>query len=619
VTDRNPRSRKNPPPSKEANEPNVFASADVFASPGTNQPGLPSTFTIMTADRTRTPEGPDVAAILAAAGEAAYEWTIAIDALSWSGNAAAMFGLSDTEALASGRAFARLYKPGGGQTRADAIMNTSDHDTGSGVPYQIQYALVLPDADEPLWVEDTGRWFAGADGRPARALGLVRIINERRAEAERLGYLSRFDSLTGEMNRLHLTEELEAALDQASQQRSSCGFMLVALDNLAQFNEAYGFDIADEVIAAVAKRLRSKLRGGDQIGRFSGNKFGIILHDCFPDDMPVAAERLLACVREEVMRTSAGPVAATVTIGGVAAPRHAQTVDKVLSQAQETLAAAKARRRGSFLAYRPNPERETLRRDNVRFADEIVTALNERRVLLAFEPIAETETREPAFYECLMRLRLADGTLAPSGQVVPVAERLGLVRMLDHRVLELLIREMAAVPTLKASVNVSPASITDPDWWSALTALLRANPGIAERLIVEITETTAIEDLDETRGFVARAKDMGCRIAIDDFGSGYTSFRNLRKLGVDFLKIDGAFVQGLAHSEDDRAIVHTLVELAHRLGLKTVAEWVQDDEAAAMLSAWGCDYLQGRLIGLASTDRPWGQAVRSDRRKRARS
>ena len=102
-----------------------------------------------------------------------------------------------------------------------------------------------------------------------------------------------------------------------------------------------------------------------------------------------------------------------------------------------------------------------------------------------------------------------------------------------------------------------------------------------------------------------RVKDLGCRIAIDDFGAGYTSFRNLRKLGVDMIKIDGAFVQNIARSADDRAFVQTLIDLARRLQIKTVAEWVQDEEAAVMLREWGCDYIQGRLIGLASPQRPW--------------
>jgi diguanylate cyclase (GGDEF)-like protein len=446
----------------------------------------------------------------------------------------------------------------------------------------------------------------------------VRVINERHEQEERLSYLSRFDGLTGEMNRFHLTEILQKTLDEAVSQRSSCGLMLAAIDNLARINEAYGFDVADEVIGSVAKRLRTKMRGGDQIGRFSGNKFAVILKDCTPEDMEKATERFLAGVRDDVVRTAAGPVAVTVTMGGVTAPRHARNVQEILARSQEALDAAKAKRHGSFQAYRPNLEREALRRENVRAADEIVTALNERRILLAFEPVVETASRKPAFYECLMRIRRADGKLLPAKEVIPIAERLGLVRLLDHRVLELLMSELVAVPDLRASLNVSPASTTDPDWWSALGAALRAHRGVAERLTVEITEMAAIHDIDDTRGFVARVKDLGCRIAIDDFGAGFTSFRNLRKLGVDILKVDGAYVQNLMRSDDDRAFVQTLIDLARRLGIKTVAEWVQDENAAKLLSEWGCDYLQGALIGLASVERPWGTPVQVDRRKTAR-
>jgi EAL domain-containing protein (putative c-di-GMP-specific phosphodiesterase class I) len=222
--------------------------------------------------------------------------------------------------------------------------------------------------------------------------------------------------------------------------------------------------------------------------------------------------------------------------------------------------------------------------------------------------VVDIGSRRPAFYECLMRVKRADGTLLPVNEVVPLAERLGLVRLLDHRVLELVLAELAAAPGLVASLNVSAASIADPDWWGALGTMLRSNDGIGERLIVEITETAAIDDIDDTRGFVARVKDLGCRIAIDDFGAGCTSFRNLRKLGVDLVKIDGAFVQNLRRSDDDRAFVHTMIDLARRLGLQTVAEWVQDEEAAAMLADWGCDYLQGALVGLASDETPWRQA-----------
>ena len=548
----------------------------------------------------------DASQILASIGEVAYDWRVDTDILLWSANAAEVLLIHDLAAISSGRGYAQHLEAENTQARFDVVMQSEKRDDGHGVAYQIQYGIRPdPKSETRLWVEDTGRWFAGPAGRPVRAHGVIRVINERYEHERRLTFLARCDGLTGELNRHCLTEVLEETLDEALRFRSSCGFLLVAIDNLARVNESYGFDIADQVIGAVAKRLHSRMRGKDTLGRYSGNKFGVVLRDCTPDDMAIAAERLLGGVRDEMVPTSAGPIAVTVTIGGVTAPRHARSVSEILARAQESLDTAKARRRGSFQAYRPNIEREAIRRENVRATDEIVAALNERRIFLAYETVASATDRRPAFYECLMRIRRTDGSLIAANDIIPVAERLGLVRLLDFRVLELVVDEMVATPTLQTSFNVSPASTTDPDWWAGLGSLLRTHAGVAERLTVEITESAAIHDIDETRGFVARVKDLGCRIAIDDFGAGYTSFRNLRKLGVDIVKIDGAFVQHITRSEDDRAFVRTLIDLSRRLKLKTVAEWVQDEAAAQTLQAWGCDYLQGAFVGLASTERPW--------------
>ncbi|MGD9924550.1 MAG: putative bifunctional diguanylate cyclase/phosphodiesterase [Pseudorhodoplanes sp.] len=544
----------------------------------------------------------DCAAIMQSAGEAAYEWRMDTDSLTWGAGAAALLDLRDTASITTGRGFANLLDPGNARTRFDAIVHSAGADQGAGVPYQVQYALRSGPRSPKLWIEDTGRWFAGADGKPHLAHGVIRVINDRHEREQRLAFLSRFDALTGEINRWHLTEQLAHVLQEAAQAQTSCGFLLVAVDNLGRVNEAYGYDVADEVISVIAKRLRSRTRAIDTLGRFSGNKFGIILTNCAPEEIGAAAERFLAIMRDDVVMTTAGPVSVTGTIGGVTVPRHAANIEEVLARAQETLDRAKEKRPGSFLAYRPNPEREAQRRANIRATDKIVTALNERRILLAYEPVVDAQTRDLVFHECLLRIRRVDGSLVPAREIVPVAERLGLARLLDQRVLELAIAEMAAHPQLHASLNVSASSTMDPDWWSRLEALLRLYDTVATRLIVEITETTAIHDIDNARGFVRRVKDFGARIAIDDFGAGYTSFRNLRQLGVDMIKIDGAFVQNLTRSEDDRTFVRTMLDLARGLKLKTVAEWVQDEQSAAILAAWGCDYLQGEHIGLARLD-----------------
>ncbi|HEY2211653.1 MAG TPA: bifunctional diguanylate cyclase/phosphodiesterase [Bradyrhizobium sp.] len=547
---------------------------------------------------------PQASVILASLGQAVFVWDIATDAIAWSDHAISVFPGIPAASLASGAEFAKLIEPERSM-RMDALGHAPSARVGDGAPYRIEYGVRASVSAPVLWIEETGCWFAGADGRPGRAQGIVRVNNERHARDEQLVRLSRHDPLTGELNRTHLVASLAEAIEEVARFRSSFAFMLIGIDHLARINDAFGFDVADAVISEVATRIRTRLRGGDVLGRFSGNKFGLILKNCTVDDMNVAAERFLAGIRDHVVPTKSGPVSVTASIGAVSVPRYARSAEEAINRAQETLDMAKRRRAGSFSLWRPNVERDAQRRVNIRVTDEIVTALNEHRIVIAFEPVVEARSRGAAFYECLVRMEQDDGQVLLAPDIVRVAEKLGLIRLVDHRVLEFVVAELANSPNVQLSLNISPDTTMDPDWWASIESLMRAHPGAAERLIVEITETVAIQDIDDVRGFVTRLKDFGSRIAIDDFGAGYTSFRNLRKLGVDIVKIDGAFVQNIARSADDRAFVQTLIDLARRLEIKTVAEWVQDEESAAMLRDWGCDYIQGRLIGLASSQRPW--------------
>jgi len=554
------------------------------------------------------PSVPEAADILASLGQASFVWEIGSDRLAWSGNASSVFADIPPQALASGSEFAKLIEPAR-SIRHDALTHAPPVRGDEGVPYRIEYGVRASTTAPVIWIEETGVWFAGSDGRPWRAQGVVRINNERRARDEQLLKLSRHDPLTGELNRSHLIAALAEAIEENTRFRSVCAFMLIGIDHLARVNDAFGFDVADAVIAEIAVRIRARLRAGDILGRFSGNKFGLILKNCTVDDTNTAAERFLAGIRDEVVPTKSGPVSVTVSIGAVSVPRYARNADEAVNRAQETLDAAKRRRAGSFALWRPNVERDAQRKVNIRVTDEIVTALNDRRIVAAFEPVVTAAARTPAFYECLVRMEQGNGQVLLAPDIVPVAERLGLIRLVDHRILELVVAELVASPGVQLSLNISPETTMDPDWSATIESLMGAHPGVAERLIVEITETVAIQDIDDVRGFVTRLKNFGSRIAIDDFGAGYTSFRNLRKLGVDIVKIDGAFVQNIARSADDRAFVQTLIDLARRLNIKTVAEWVQDEEAAIMLREWGCDYIQGRLIGLATPERSWATAT----------
>ena len=392
---------------------------------------------------------PQASTILASLGQAAFVWDIATDAMIWSDHLAAVFPDIPTGSLASGAEFSKLIEPARG-IRSDALGHSSPARNGDGVPYRIEYGVRTSTSAPVLWIEETGCWFAGADGRPARAHGIVRINNERHARDEQLLKLSRNDPLTGELNRTHLVGSLAEAIEEASRFRTSCAFMLIGIDHLARINDAFGFDVADAVISEVARRIRTRLRGGDVLGRFSGNKFGLILKNCTVDDMNVAAERFLAGIRDEVVPTTSGPVSITASIGAVSMPRHARNADEAINRAHETLDSAKRRRAGSFSVWRPNVERDAQRRVNIRVTDEIVTALNERRIVMAFEPVVDATSRDAAFYECLVRMEQDDGQVLLAPDIVPVAEKLGLIRLVDHRVLELVVAPRSAASAARS-------------------------------------------------------------------------------------------------------------------------------------------------------------------------
>lgn len=544
--------------------------------------------------------------LLAAIGEAGYWWSIPDDTIAWSDNAASLFGLASVEPIATGKGFARLLDGTNLVSRHEQVTSSASTDDGQGVPYQIEYAIRPGGPAGPLlWVEDTGRWYSDGGRRAVRAEGVVRVINERHAREQRLAFLSRYDEQTGLFNRSHLLDLLDETIQNVRRFRSSAAFMVVAIDDFRLINDAYGLQAGDRALTAVAQRIRGRLRDGDAIGRYSGNKIGLLLTRCEEHEMAVAAERFLAAVRDDVVATTEGALSVTISIGGVAIPRHARTRDEVMERVQESLNIARGAGRGRFVAFVPSPERAEERRGNVELARQLVGALADKRLRLAFQPVVDAETRKPVFHEALLRLVQPDGSIVSAGQIVPIADRLGLARLFDLAMLDLVLAALAANPEAVLSVNVTPETAAGPDWLSKLTAAVQGRANIGKRLIVEITEVSAIRNLEETAHFVAALHRLGVRLAIDDFGAGFTSFRNLRALSVDMVKIDGSFIQSLAQSPDDQIFVRHLVELCRDLGIETVAEWVQDEASAALLTGWGVDRIQGNLYGEASLDLPW--------------
>ena len=544
-------------------------------------------------------DAPAAESILAAVGEVVYDWSIPDDTIAWGKNVTEVLGVASLDRIATGEAFGDFLDPDHPESRHEAVLGAGGGKE-SGV-YRIEYPFhpAGPKDARRLWIEDLGRWYAGPDGRPLRAHGVIRIINERHEREERLAFLSRHDELTGCLNRAHLVEVLDEALARAADRRLRIAFVVAAVDNFDTINEVYGFDVGDQVFAAVAKRIRAEVRGSDTVGRFSGGMLGLVLMDCSEDDMHAAALRFHASVRDEILVTGPGSVAVTISTGGVSLPRHGRTPEEAMARAREALHLARQKGHGHFSAYTHSPGRQAQRRANAALSTELVAALQERRLSLAFQPVVDIHTRVPHFHEALVRIN-RPGEVAAS-DFAAFAERLGLIRLIDRHVLDLALDVLARTDR-RISINVSADTVGDQEWMARLTGALAARPAYAERLIVEITETAMIKNLEEAATFVSRLHEAGCRVAIDDFGAGFSSFRNLRVLDVDIVKIDGTFIENLAKSPDDQVFVRILTELARSFGITTIAEWVQDEETVALLKGFGVDAIQGRLTGAPVAD-----------------
>jgi EAL domain-containing protein (putative c-di-GMP-specific phosphodiesterase class I) len=274
-------------------------------------------------------------------------------------------------------------------------------------------------------------------------------------------------------------------------------------------------------------------------------------------------------------------------------------------RAEQALDKARANGRDGFAAYEPSQQRETARLRQMQIADEVVLALKENRLKLAYQPIVAARSRQVSHYECLLRMVKPDGSILTAGHFVPATEQMGIVHLVDRFALEAAVATLKAHQQLTLAVNVSGTAASDPAWLQDFVDYIRTAKEVAPRLIVELTETAALHHFEENAQFVSQLREVGVRVAIDDFGAGYTSFRNLQMLHVDTVKIDGSYVKDLSQSPENQVFVRTLVGLARSFDIKTVAEWVSSDDDAALLQSFGVDYFQGFHFGEPVTDPVW--------------
>ncbi len=537
---------------------------------------------------------------LEAAGDLAYVWDLSSDALHWHGAAAAAFGLSDPGAPQSGARFAQRIHPDDLELRRARL----DAHLARREPFECEYR-VRSESGGIIWVQDRGTAEFGAHGRPQRMSGLLRLITRRKAQEQRLEQLANYDELTGHFNKTRLRQALDHIVAANLRSGIPGAYLAVGIDKLTTINDAFGYEAADQAIIEIGQRLDRYLRVSDVVGRVGGDRFGIVLANCPDGNVAAAAEKILAAVSQTPITTMAGPIYARVSIGSASFPDQAKTSHEVMARAETALAEAKRAGRDCFVPYRLSEAQRRQQRVDMAMGERVQRALKENRLVFAYQPVVGSDSGAVEYYECLLRMIAEDGSIVPAGDFVPVIEQLGFIRLLDRHVLERAVEEIAEHPKIRLGFNISGLTATDRSWLRAVVSLLKDKPELARRLIVEITETAALADIDESARFVGTLKDLGCRVALDDFGAGFTSLRHLQALSVDVVKIDGSFVRNLADSYDNQIFLRHLVGLADGFGLTTVAEGVETAQEATILRREGVRFLQGYHFGRPTIDRPW--------------
>jgi diguanylate cyclase (GGDEF)-like protein len=531
-----------------------------------------------------------------AAGAACFDWNVSDGVITWD-------GATDILPMHLDARDACSFLDNVAPERRAALLAVLD--TRGTVSTTFEVDVEFPSAMGAVGFTLSGTRMGGEDGRTLRLVGLMRDTTERAREMRRLSYLATRDELTGHLNRNALREELAGAIESAKAESRHCAFLVASIDRLAMINDSFGFDAGEEVIMGVGERLSRTLRGSDIIGRIAGNKFGVILKNCSEREIAVVGSRLRASVRANIVETRSGMVAATCSVGAVWLPQAASTSQEAMLRAEQALDKARANGRDGFAAYQASTQRETARLRQMQIADEVVLALKENRLKLAYQPIIQARTRQVSHFECLLRMAKPDGSILTAGHFVPAAEQMGIIHLVDRFALESTIARLRAHKKITLAVNVSGTAASDPAWLQDFVDYVRTARDVADRLIVELTETAALHHFEENARFVSQLREMGVRVAIDDFGAGYTSFRNLQMLHVDTVKIDGSYVENLSGSPENQVFVRTLVGLARSFDIKTVAEWVGSEDDAALLQNFGVDYFQGFHFGQPIMDPAW--------------
>lgn len=381
--------------------------------------------------------------------------------------------------------------------------------------------------------------------------------------------------------------------------------ILVSVDRLSMVNEIYGANFAEELLEKIDGMLHRICSDEAKVMRVNGDVFALLFSKSPQGLMEETSRSILGLFYSQPIAVQERLIHQIVSMGGVRIGEMQIGASSLLGRAELALKDAKRKGRGCFVEYSERLDEEVKNFKNaLSIGDGFLRAFRDGRVKIAFQNIISSRTHDVSFYECLIRLVDEEGEVHTAGRFIEAVEKMGLTRLVDTFATQQAIQELKNFPQISLSVNVSNHTLTDPDWLKTMMMELRDYPDVACRLIVEITESVAMSDVNHTMRVVRALQDLGCRIALDDFGAGATAFTQLKDLSLDIVKIDKSFVRDM-DKEENKLFIKTLHSLAASMNLETVGEGAETLAEADSLTRDGIDHIQGFVHGLPSMERLW--------------
>ncbi|MFB4204990.1 putative bifunctional diguanylate cyclase/phosphodiesterase [Arhodomonas sp. KWT2] len=438
-----------------------------------------------------------------------------------------------------------------------------------------------------------------------RERALESEVSELRVMESRLEHLVYHDDLTGLWNRRRLKEAIELAIFRATSLDRPCSLLLIDMDRFKLVNDLEGHEAGDRFLIEVSRLLRRHAGHTDTVARIGSDEFAVLLENLSAEQALERAEFIRGELEGYGFRHGGRQyrTCASIGVAGIEGGTGSAAVSELMAQADQACFVAKQHGRNRVHAYSEgDPELDYLRRDHT-WAPLIREAIERDRLFLCFQPIVRTRDGRITHYECLLRMRDRDGNVCMPGEFIPVAERTGLIHRLDMWVVDRALDFLAAQPRgerdVRVSVNLSAHAFLNRELFDLLARRLEMSRVPSDRLLFEITETAAIENMARSRELIARLRALGCRFALDDFGSGFSTFNYIKHFPVDYLKLDGSFIVNVANDPVDQALVRHMISIARSLGKETIAEFVESEAAFEAVRELGVDYVQGHYLGEA--------------------